>query len=228
MAWTCSGNTNGQLIDNLLREGLIQSSRVADAMKKVDRRHYVLDNQDPYKDTPQSIGFGATISAPHMHAHACENLLPYMPKEGERGAVLDVGSGSGYLAAVLHHISPSASIVGIDHLSGLVDLGKANLAKDGIELGDKEGGVQVVLGDGRKGYTPCAPYKVIHVGAAAPTIPQDLIDQLDRPGRMFIPVGEHNQDIWQVDKAADGSVNKTKLFGVRYVPLTDAHKQWRS
>ena len=55
------------------------------------------------------------------------------------------------VAAVLHHLSPSASIVGIDHLSGLVDLGKANLAKDGIELGDKEGGVQVVLGDGRKG-----------------------------------------------------------------------------
>lgn len=70
--------------------------------------------------------------------------------------------------------------------------------------------------EGREG-----PYDVIHVGAAAPTLPEPLVEQLASPGRMFIPVGTDIQSILQVDKDEKGNVTKTKLFGVMYVPLTD-------
>ncbi|GFZ46155.1 LOW QUALITY PROTEIN: hypothetical protein JCM24511_04402 [Saitozyma sp. JCM 24511] len=159
------------------------------AMRKVDRAHYVPETGAAYEDSPQRIGFGATISAPHMHAHATENLLPLFPSaDKQHCAVLDVGSGSGYLAAVFHHLAPHSQVVGIEHLQELVDLGKHNLEKDKVPVGHGPGKVNVVLGDGRK-----APYQVIHVGAAAPHIPQELIDQLDSPGRMFIPVGVGHQ-----------------------------------
>jgi protein-L-isoaspartate(D-aspartate) O-methyltransferase len=107
------------------------------------------------------IGFNATISAPHMHASACENLLPFLGR-GKR--VLDVGSGSGYrrylcglvkltvVTAVLHHLCPGGLVLGIDHLSGLVQLGRRNLEQDGVTLGLSDlTGVDVMLGDGRKG-----------------------------------------------------------------------------
>jgi len=228
MAWRCSGATNVELIQNMQSAGLIKSSRVAEALKKVDRANYVVDKRDAYRDAPQSIGYGATISAPHMHAAAAENLLPFL-QPGMK--VLDVGSGSGYTCALFHHLvsGPStAKVVGIDHIQQLVDWSVKNLKSDGLE-----GGVlEMVCGDGRKGYLPFAPYDAIHVGASAPTIPQDLIDQLAKPGRMFIPVDDADmafgQSIWQVDKDRDGKVTKKQLFGVQYVPLTDVEKQWTS
>ncbi|RSH91319.1 hypothetical protein EHS25_009618 [Saitozyma podzolica] len=227
MAWFCSGRSNDELITRLRHEGLIHSDRVADAMRKVDRAHYVPETGAAYEDSPQRIGFGATISAPHMHAHATENLLPLFPSaDKQHCAVLDVGSGSGYLAAVFHYLAPHSQVVGIEHLQELVDLGKHNLEKDKVPVGHGPGKVNVVLGDGRKGWPESAPYQVIHVGAAAPHIPQELIDQLDSPGRMFIPVGVGHQDIYQVDKSATGEITKKKLFGVMYVPLTDPDKQW--
>ncbi|KAI9638322.1 protein-L-isoaspartate O-methyltransferase [Dioszegia hungarica] len=229
MAWKCSGRSNEELIDNLLKEGLIQAPLVAEAMRKVDRRNYVPDVQLAYQDSPQIIGYGATISAPHMHALACENLLPLLQlADKEAGAILDVGCGSGYLTAVLHHLAPSATVVGIDHIPGLTQMSRMNLAKDGLAVDSDDARIRIVTGDGRRG-----PYQVIHIGAAAPEIPQDLVDQLAKPGRMSIPVGTDRQgkadytDIWQVDKSAEGEVTRTKLFGVRYVPLTDADSQWQ-
>ncbi|EEP82111.1 protein-L-isoaspartate O-methyltransferase [Uncinocarpus reesii 1704] len=240
MAWQCSGSSNAQLINNLFNSGLIKSERVKNAMLRVDRADYAPAN--PYADSPQTIGYSATISAPHMHGHACEYLLEYL-HPGSR--VLDIGSGSGYLTHVLANLitdssSPPSSaeghVVGIDHIQGLVDLSKRNMAKS--ESGRKlleTGKVNFVVGDGRLGWLEGGPYDVIHVGAAATTIHPALIDQLKAPGRMFIPVestGEHSsarlfnlggpQYIWVVDKREDGSVHKEKVFGVNYVPLTDA------
>ncbi|ORX39863.1 protein-L-isoaspartate O-methyltransferase [Kockovaella imperatae] len=225
MAWQSGGRTNNELITNMERNGLIHSAQVAEAMRKVDRANYVFHMRDAYEDSPQRIGYGATISAPHMHAHAVENLLSYLPEDGA-GSILDVGSGSGYLTAVFHRIAPRASVIGVDHIQGLVDMSLENLRKDGVPLGSGNGKVQIICGDGRQGSPEHAPFAIIHVGAAAPEIPVALIDQLAKPGRMFIPVGEHSQDIWQIDKSETGQVTQTKLFGVRYVPLTDAAKQW--
>jgi len=235
MAWRCHGTTNVELIENMQQAGLIKAKRVADALKRVDRANYVIDKRDAYFDRPQSISYGATISAPHMHAHAAENLIQFL-QPGMK--VLDVGSGSGYTCATFHHlVSPSdgnerGSVIGIDHIKQLVDWSVTNLKADGLESSLSDGTIKVVCGDGRQGYISEAPYNAIHVGAAAPTMPQSLIDQLASPGRLFIPVedGESygGQSIWQVDKDTEGNVTRTKLFGVSYVPLTDAEKQWLS
>ncbi|KIV96665.1 protein-L-isoaspartate O-methyltransferase [Exophiala mesophila] len=235
MAWRCSGRSNAELISNLFSAGLITAPRVRDAMSSVDRAHYCPSSPlAAYEDSPQSIGFNATISAPHMHAAACESLLNYMP-ESQGAKVLDIGSGSGYLTHVLANIVTGADgkgdgkVVGIDHIQGLVDLARQNMqrSEEGRRLLES-GKVELIKGDGRKGYKEGGPYDAIHVGAAAKELHQDLIDQLKSPGRMFIPVedqdGWGSQWIWVVDKDESGKVTRKKDMGVRYVPLTDAPK----
>ncbi|KAF7967230.1 hypothetical protein HWV62_35073 [Athelia sp. TMB] len=250
MAWRCTGASNAELIANLRSHKLISLESVADAMKKVDRAHYTLGPRGAYEDSPQYIGHGATISAPHMHAMAAEHLVgdanpsPFI-FPGAR--VLDVGSGSGYFTAVLHHLvsSPNkpGAVVGIDHIPALVDFAVENLKKDGLGPALASGAITLVAGDGRQGllspspfapqtdslmmvnagYARGGPYSAIHVGAAAPAVPAALVEQLARPGRMFVPVGPDGgaQVVMQVDKDADGAVTETRLMGVRYVPLTD-------
>ncbi|KAH7094974.1 protein-L-isoaspartate O-methyltransferas-like protein [Paraphoma chrysanthemicola] len=222
MAWRSSGSSNESLITNLTRNGLIESERVKDAMLKVDRAHYAPSS--PYEDSPQPIGHAATISAPHMHASACESLLTYLSPGAK---VLDVGSGSGYLTAVLANlVGPTGTVIGIEHIQPLVDMGRGNMAKseEGRRMLDS-GQVKFVKGDGRKGWAEGAPYDAIHVGAAAAEHHKELTDQLKAPGRLFVPVAEgHLQHIYVIDKMEDGSVDKQKKFGVQYVPLTDAPK----
>ena len=176
-----------------------------------------------------------------MHGHACEYLIDYL-KPGSR--VLDIGSGSGYLTHVLTNLITDPSlppgndgqVVGIDHIPELVELARKNMSKS--DEGRKfleSGKVKFITADGRLGWKEGAPYDVIHVGAAAEKLHPVLIDQLRAPGRMFIPVETEGngaiaarlglgagQYIWVVDKKADGSVQKEKVFQVSYVPLTDA------
>jgi protein-L-isoaspartate(D-aspartate) O-methyltransferase len=231
MAWRCTGATNAELIANLRRASLIKSATVADAMARVDRAHYA--PRAPYDDSPQQIGFAATISAPHMHAAACESLLGFLVKKGPGGEgsderrVLDVGCGSGYLTHVLAECQGEGEgkVVGIDHIQGLVDMSRRNMMKSerGRELLESQR-VELVCGDGRKGYAALAPYDAIHVGAAAKVLHEELVEQLKSPGRMFIPVDDGvggGQWIWVVDKDENGKVKKRKDMGVRYVPLTD-------
>lgn len=231
MAWRCGGRNNNELIANLYKASLIHSSRVRDAMASVDRAHYCPDKRAAYEDSPQSIGYSATISAPHMHAAASESLEKFMPENDNR-RVLDVGSGSGYLTHVLAnlvcgaHGMGSGKVVGIDHIQGLVDMAKRNMLKSEEGRGLMESGkVEFVCGDGRKGCPEHGPYDAIHVGAAAVELHQELVDQLKSPGRLFIPVEDNDgwgsQWIWVVDKDEQGKVTKRKDMGVRYVPLTD-------
>ncbi|KAF8555142.1 protein-L-isoaspartate O-methyltransferase [Imleria badia] len=226
MAWRCSGRTNAELISNLTKNDILTTYRVADAMARVDRANFVLNKSQAYDDAPQPIGHGATISAPHMHSYALENLLPFL----HPGATaLDVGSGSGYLSAVLDHLvtpsqpgAPRGKVVGIDHIPELVEWSKSNLINNGLGPALDEGRILLVAGDGREG-----PYDAIHVGAASERLPEALVNQLKAPGRMFIPVGTRTQTIWQIEKDANGRVTKKELMGVSYVPLTDAEKQRR-
>ncbi|CAD6443053.1 c855e69f-f7ab-45ad-8a92-03ea2a452abd [Sclerotinia trifoliorum] len=247
MAWTCSGRSNGELISKMWNARLILSERVRDAMISVDRAHFTPSQHLAYEDSPQSIGYSATISAPHMHASALENLLPFL---GEGKRVLDVGSGSGYLTAVMAElVFPSTSssssdtsserpgdvkkksgkVVGLEHIRALRNIGETNMMKS--EKGRKwlqEKKVEFVVGDGRQGWIDPdgeEGWDAIHVGAAAMEIHEALIQQLRCPGRMFIPVEDSKglgQYIWLVDKDREGKVSEEKLYGVRYVPLTDA------
>jgi len=222
MAWRSSGSTNEDLINNLYTNKLITNERVKQAMLGVDRAHYA--PRSAYTDSPQPIGHRATISAPHMHASACESLLPFL-NPGSK--VLDIGSGSGYLTHVLASlVSPGGTVIGIDHIQALTDLANSNISKStsGKELVEN-GTVKFVTGDGRKGWKEGAPYDCIHVGAAAAEHHESLTEQLKAPGRLFVPVEEHGlQHIWVIDKKEDGSLERKKLYGVQYVPLTDAPK----
>ncbi|KZT60978.1 protein-L-isoaspartate O-methyltransferase [Calocera cornea HHB12733] len=227
MAWMCSGRTNKELIQKMLDANLVKSERVGAAMKATDRAAYVRYKEDAYVDSPQSIGYAATISAPHMHAHAAEYLLPYLFPGAK---VLDVGSGSGYTAAIFHRLVSSEGkkglVVGIEHIPELTEWSVANLKADGLGKALEDGEIVMWAGDGRKGDLERGPFNAIHVGAASPHLPQELVDQLAKPGRMFIPVGTNEQAVIQVDKDEDGKVTQKELFGVRYVPLTDRAKQW--
>lgn len=140
---------------------------------------------------------------------------------------MDIGSGSGYLTAVFANlVGPSGTVVGIDHIQPLVDMAGYNMAKSDQGLRMLESGqVKFILGDGRKGWAGGAPYDAIHVGAAAAEHHGELTEQLKAPGRLFVPVSEgERQYIFVVNKREDGSVQREKLFGVQYVPLTDAPK----
>ncbi|KAI1147930.1 protein-L-isoaspartate O-methyltransferase-domain-containing protein [Nemania diffusa] len=160
--------------------------------------------------------------------------------------VLDVGSGSGYLTHIFAELAGAdAVVVGLEHIDALRALGESNVRKtaEGRAL-LASGRVRFRVGDGRKGWveleaagretkvggaaeeSDAQGWDAIHVGAAAAELHGELVGQLRRPGRMFIPVEDEGsrweQYIWVVDKDEQGKVEKKRLYGVRYVPLTDA------
>lgn len=119
-------------------------------------------------------------------------------------------------------------VIGVEHIEELRDLGYNNLNKShSDEL--ESGSIIMVTGDGRKGYKDEAPYDVIHVGAAAPTVPQDLIDQLAVGGVLMIPVGpEHgHQSIKLITKISEDEIKEKELLGVMYIPLCDKEHQMK-
>lgn len=264
MAWRSSGATNKDLIENLWTNKLIKDARLKEAFLKVppltrsslstcipylhspqvDRAHYAPSHA--YEDRPQSIGHGATISAPHMHACAVESLLPYLLPTEKNPAprVLDIGSGSGYLTHILAElVGEHGTVVGVEHIPALAQLGEGNMSKSPEGRAFLASGrVKFRVGDGRKGWVEEEArdgeqetvekrgkgWDAIHVGASAVKLHDELVEQLRAPGRMFIPVDDDasrvEQFIWTVDKDGEGRVTRKKLFGVRYVPLTDAPK----
>ncbi|KAJ1734502.1 hypothetical protein LPJ61_001038 [Coemansia biformis] len=220
MAWLCSSTTNSGLVANLLGAHIIAHERVAAAMRAVDRAHF--SPHSPYEDAPQYIGYGATISAPHMHGYALEHLEEFL-RPGMRA--LDVGSGSGYLTACMAAmVGADGCVIGIDHIPELVEGSRVALERHYPGWVESKR-VQVVVGDGRRGYADGAPYDCIHVGAASPGVPEALLAQLKAPGRMFVPVGTAFQEIIVYNKDSSGHVTERSAMGVRYVPLTDPEKQ---
>eukprot|EP01108_Squamamoeba_japonica_P000077 TRINITY_DN10095_c0_g1_i1.p1 TRINITY_DN10095_c0_g1~~TRINITY_DN10095_c0_g1_i1.p1 ORF type:complete len:225 (+),score=33.22 TRINITY_DN10095_c0_g1_i1:97-675(+) len=189
-------------------------------MCRVDRGNYV--PKHAYVDTPQYIGYDATISAPHMHG-ACLELLADHMTPGKR--VLDVGVGSGYLAACMALlVGETGKVVGIDVVPELVDLAEKNLNADNkLELEQ----LTIRIGDGWAGSPDDGPFDAIHVGAAAAETPKSLLEQLANGGRMVIPVGPEgeNQLLIQYDKDDDGKITEKILMGVRYVPLVRGQEE---
>jgi protein-L-isoaspartate(D-aspartate) O-methyltransferase len=270
LGWVSSGATNSILIENL-QKNIQLSDKVVSAFLKVDRANYCLDPTEGYYDRPQPIGYGATISAPHMHALAMKLMEPCLLKttptttsttssgaaaaDDDIVSVLDVGSGSGYLSAVIasyleEEYGKSYSVVGIDHIPQLVEWSMNNVQKDGkgylletssschhpVEASDDDVKhssrvsplLTLVVGDGYEGYLKNAPYDVIHVGAAAESIPEKLLQQLKPNGYLIIPVGSSylGQDFCKIVKSNDNKSYKSEIITtVRYVPLTTPEKQ---
>lgn len=221
----CHGKTHREMVDKLASAGIVKASVNKQALLSVDRRNYVLDPDSAYADSPQPIGYGATISAPHMHAHVLEDLLPPLLRASKERpstplSILDVGCGSGYLTAVFGRMverkgnrkasSPSSAelnegkVIGIDVIPQLVDMSNTNISKEDGDLLDSKT-VELHVGDGWKGYPKGSPYQAIHVGAAAATFPKDLMKQLAVGGVMVIPVGPDGgtQYLYQVERVGD-------------------------
>ncbi|KAK7870993.1 hypothetical protein R5R35_012188 [Gryllus longicercus] len=230
--------TNNGLINYLKERGVLRDAAVEAVMRRVDRAHYADFN--PYFDSPQDIGCNATISAPHMHAIALQLLAPAL-RDGETRRALDVGAGSGYVTACMALLQDEAAdavadaglVVGVEHIAQLAAFATANLRRDQPKL-LRDGRVQVVVGDGRLGYAPEAPFDAIHVGAAALEPPHELEAQLAAGGRMVVPVAEAGagasagrQRLLLVQRSADGSrLRRTRKMAVNFVALTDAARQW--
>ncbi|KAG0320376.1 hypothetical protein BGZ99_004534 [Dissophora globulifera] len=210
MAWRCSGLSNADLVNRLVQAKLVHTEAVKQAMLAVDRGHF--SKYKPYEDAPQTIGYNSTISAPHMHAAALESLSPFLFPGAK---VLDVGSGSGYLTACMAEmVGPQGRVVGVEHIPELVVKSEENTKKGHLDFMEEKR-LAFYTADGRTGYRQDAPYDCIHVGAAADSMHEELVDQLKAPGRMFIPVDEGlGQAIYVVDKDEHGRVTKKKTMDV--------------
>lgn len=186
----------------------VRDVAVLDAMRAVPRHRFVPERMIPmaYRDHPLPIGEGQTISQPYIVALMTE-LLEVRP--GDK--VLEVGTGSGYQAAVL-----AAMGVEVYTIEIIEPLGRRAERLLG-ELGTK--GVQVRIGDGYRGWPEAAPFQGIIVTAAPDHIPQPLIDQLAPGGRMVIPVGTDQQILTVLNRTEEGVVRESNI-PVRFVPMT--------
>ena len=188
--------------------------RVLQAMGKVPRHRFVPDDQVryAYQNRPLPIGYGQTISQPYIVA-LMSDLLDAKP--GSR--ILEIGTGSGYQAAILAEMG--MDVYSIEIIEPLGKRAEATLAELGYA------GVKVRIGDGYYGWEEAAPYDGIIVTAAASHVPPPLVKQLKPGGRMVIPVGAQflTQHLQLVEKEADGAVVSKQILPVRFVPLTGGH-----
>lgn len=202
-----------ELVDKLVREGILKSREVREALLTVPREEFVPRHlrRLAYADTPLPIGYGQTISAPHMVAIMTEALAP---RRGHK--VLEVGTGSGYQAAVLAEIvGDEGHVWTIERIPALAKFARENLIRTSYARI-----VTVLVGDGSKGYPDAMPYDRIVVTAAAPDVPKPLVEQLAPGGRLVIPVGDSfTQRLLILDKHPDGSLVKRWGTYCVFVPL---------
>ena len=198
-----------QMVQQQLTTRGITEQRVLDAMAKVPREEFVpLESRaESYEDGPLPIGYGQTISQPYIVAFMTEQLRP---KPSDR--VLEVGTGSGYQAAILAELV--SDVYSIEIVEPLAKSAEATLQR----LGYKN--VHVKIGDGYKGWPEQGPFDAIIVTCAPDKVPQPLVDQLKDGGRMVIPVGDKfAQQLYLLEKK-DGQLKQSATLPVRFVPMT--------
>jgi protein-L-isoaspartate(D-aspartate) O-methyltransferase len=194
-----------------LRARGIVDSRVLNAMLRVPRHEFVAESyrDAAYEDHPLPIGDGQTISQPYVVAV----MLELLQLTGNEKA-LEVGTGSGYVTALLSHLA--AHVFSVERYASLAATAAGTLAKLGYTS------VQVLTGDGSLGLPPQAPFDAILVSAAAPSVPPALLEQLGDGGRMVIPVGSFEAQELQLIRKIGGEPHITRLEPVRFVPLVSS------
>ncbi len=197
-----------QMVQQQLMTRGINDTRVLSAMGKVPREEFVASESRgaTYEDGPLPIGYGQTISQPYIVAFMTEQLRP---KPSDR--VLEVGTGSGYQAAILAELV--SEVYSIEIVEPLAKNAEATLQR----LGYKN--VHVKFGDGYKGWPETAPFDAIIVTCAPDKVPQPLVDQLKDDGRMVIPVGDRfAQELYLLEKKK-GQLKQSATLPVRFVPM---------
>ena len=187
------------------------SARVMNAIGKVERHRFVAagDEGNAYRNSPLAIGNSQTISQPYIVA-LMTDLLDL--KGGEK--VLEIGTGSGYQAAVLAELV--ATVYSIEIIEPLGRVAAQRLSAAGYR------NVTTRIGDGYQGWREAAPFDAIMVTAAAPVVPPALIEQLKPGGKLVIPVGSQHshQELFLITKSVDGKTQTRRVLAVRFVPLT--------
>lgn len=203
--------TNRDLVNYLIRNGVLKSEEIINAFLKIDRIDFIRDENkfEAYADYPLPIGYGQTISQPWTVAFMLELLQPQ-----EENKVLDVGFGSGWTTCLLAEIvGEKGKVYGIEIIPEIFDFGKKNIEKYNFI---KKKIVEVKRGDGSKGWKEYAPFDRILVSASADEIPQNLIDQLNLNGILVIP---DKTGINQIIKKENGQIEKYHYYGFSFVPL---------
>lgn len=208
-----------RMVERLVHSRYVQDPRVRDAFLAMPREEFVRpeDADDAYADAPLPIGRGQTISAPSMIAIMLEEarLAP-----GDH--VLEIGTGSGYHAALVAHIVGPQYVVTIERIPGLAEWGRSNLARVGLS------GVMVVVGDGSLGVPERAPYDCILATAGAPQIPDPWRLQLSSRGRIVAPIGPRSGQVLIVaTRRPDGDLEVREGTPCAFVPLVGA-RAWPS
>ncbi len=197
------------MVEQQLRNRDVEDERVLAAMERVPRHLFVPDGLQgrAYADAALPIGSGQTISQPYMVARICEALSLHGTER-----VLDVGTGSGYQAAVLAELAREVHT--IERIPALAEAARGRLEAAGY--GDR---VHVHVGDGTLGLPEEAPFGAIAVAAAAPELPPSLYDQLEPRGRIVLPVGKrHGQQLQVIVRSPEGPA-VVRSVSCRFVPL---------
>jgi protein-L-isoaspartate(D-aspartate) O-methyltransferase len=187
----------------------IRDPRVLDAMLRIPRESFVPPGlkHEAYADAPLPIGYGQTITQPYMTALMAELL---QLKGGEK--VLDIGSGSGYHAAVLGVLA--RRVVSVERIPELAELARENLRRAALDSN-----VVVMCADGSVGVPEEAPFDAISVAAGSPQIPPALLAQLGDPGILVIPVGDRDEQELRAARKENGNIAIRIVSGCRFVPL---------
>jgi protein-L-isoaspartate(D-aspartate) O-methyltransferase len=197
------------MVESQLRQRGIRDERLLAAMSKVPRHEFVSQQNwnAAYADHPIPIAEKQTTSQPYMIA-AMVQAAQIQPED----RVLEIGAGSGYQTAVLAELA--AQVFAVERYALLTEAARRTLERLGYR------NAKIVTGDGSLGLPEAAPFDAIIVSAAAPRIPQALIEQLAVGGRLLIPVGDADQQVLQlVQRNADGTTSLRTLEGCRFVPL---------
>jgi protein-L-isoaspartate(D-aspartate) O-methyltransferase len=202
------------MIDQQLKLRDIIDPSVLKAVSHIPRHEFVpvAEQSSAYDDTPLSIGFGQTISQPYMVA-----LMTQLASPQKTDRALDIGSGSGYQAAVLGDLC--AEVYGIELVPELALKAQQTIRRLGYD------NIHIREGDGYFGDPKHAPFDVILVAAAADEVPHVLIDQLKPGGRLIIPIGKSSQNLVRIVKdRTSGKIHQEDVAAVRFVPFVQGNR----